>query len=448
MVAGQPERLPGKRHNQSIRGGVLPALCAGLAIGIFIADVPCARAQFASVDSVRTRVRPDLDPLGIELGLLYSNLDGALDSTVGRFLSSLQLSPKTDLAVVYDDNIFKVADNEISDTIMIFQPSFSVDSDWVNHAVKLAVSAAFALHASNDDEDYEDYKVELGGRADITDRSALRPALTFQRGHEARDSPDDPGAGGAPSIFHRVDGELVWGYRSEIIVAATLLARRYDYDDNGAVNNDDRDRNEYEGKLRVGYEFQPGFVAFVEPSVNLRDYLDEVDDSGANRDSRGYSVLAGVRYDASAISFVELGLGVKQRTFEDSQFSDVTDIGAEGAFIWNATNLITAEAALRRELTETTVAGSQSIVGTTWTLDIYYDPLENLIFNSGVNVANLDFEGSNRVDNTLTFRLGARYLITPDLYAVAEYTFVNSDSTEDDEDFANNRVLLRVEVQR
>ena len=46
---------------------------------------------------MRTRARPDFDPLGIDFGLLYSNLGGGPESTVGRFISSLRrLSPKVE----------------------------------------------------------------------------------------------------------------------------------------------------------------------------------------------------------------------------------------------------------------------------------------------------------------------------------------------------------------
>ena len=283
-------------------------------------------------DTVLGRARPQYDPLG---------------QRIGAFV----LLPELVLQEQYESNIFFTDDNEEDDFITRIMPRLTLRSDWSNHLLQLETGGDFGFYADNSDEDYQDYFVGASGRVDIKRSTQLRLRTRYSRDHESRESPDDADA---------VAGARVADEPTEIDIYSAGAALRHDFGrinatlggtfdrlsfqdpdaiGGGEINEHERDRNIYEGTLRVGYRIQPQYEAFVRGSYNERVY--DGLEGGVDRDSKGYGVAAGVEIDFGGIIFGDFFAGYRFQDYEDPTLDNLSGVGAGGEITWNVTKLTT-----------------------------------------------------------------------------------------------------------
>ena len=394
-----------------------------------------ALAQTALEDSIRKRPRPEFDPIGIVVGPADSFL----------------LLPKFELGTEFTDNLFSVEDGESADFATIFKPSFVVKSDWDNHALEVSGKAEHTRYYDNIDENTLDYGFGVKGRLDALAKSELTASLRFDRKHQDRGDPDDI----VGDIFEteltifRVATLALGGKYNEdaILLKLDVKADRFDFDDAGATNNDDRDRVEVETRGRVGYEWVPGSTAFVEVAVDIREFDDEIDDNNFKRSSYGYEVLLGNTLDLSGVTFAELGVGFIRQNFSDQvagtpNLGPTQGISFKGSLVWNPTDLLTVTGKLRREVRETTIAGASSALTSSFELAVDYGMLENLIFGAKSKLNIESFDGIDRDDKVIEVKLDAEYLIGPNFVVKAEYRFEDRFADTPGDSFVVNTFML------
>jgi hypothetical protein len=383
-------------------------------------------------ETVESRQRPELDPLGIRLG-------------------SFVLHPELGIEEQYNSNIFATETDEEADFITSFTPRLLLRSDWRRHQVTLRVGADAGFYADNGSEDYVDYLAGVEGRLDITGDSYLAGSADYRHLHEDRGSPDDAD-GDEPT---ELDAALLAAAyvqrfgRINLEVAGSFEGLDfYDVDSSaGTINNDDRDRLEAEGALRVGYEFMPDVEAFVEGTYNIRDYDDAVDDAGFNRDSDGFGAAAGVTVDFGGVTFGDFYVGYRQQDYEDPAFETVSGIDAGATLTWNVTPLTTVVAGVERSIQETTTAGAAGSVATEFSVEADHELLRNLILGLDGRYMMRDYEGIDREDDYFAVGADARYMMNRNMYLSAGYEFRNRDSTLPGEDYDQHIAILRLTLR-
>ncbi len=298
-----------------------------------------ASAQGANPqETVTTRPRPEVDPLGVRMGSFF-------------------LFPKIGLSETYDDNIFRTDGSEVDDFITVLSPSLNLKSNWNRHSLNFGASADIGRYADRTTENYEDYNVNTGGTLDITRRSHLSGGLSYAKLHEERGSPDAAN-GINPTEYKLANADASFRQQlNRVNVTVGGTAKNYNYDDvslsgGGVSNQDDRDRNEYEGSVRLGYEIVPQYEAFVKTTVNKRSYISSVDDAGVNRDSNGYALDGGVRIDLTGKTFGDVFVGYRSQDYKDPTLSTVSGMDFGADLTWNATSLTTAKLGVARTVEE------------------------------------------------------------------------------------------------
>ena len=203
--------------------------------------MPAAQAQQVRYgETVTSRQRPELDPLGIRAAgfLIYPSL------AVGE---------------QYNDNIFADDTGEVDDFITLIAPRVKVDSDWNNHALNFRADANIGKYADNGDEDFEDYAFGTDGRLDITRNQSLFANALYSHRHQNRGDPDEPqGRNQSAFDFYTITG----GYNhrfNRLSVELEGTGAQYDYDnvtadDGSTINQEQRNRTEAVGTLRAAYE--------------------------------------------------------------------------------------------------------------------------------------------------------------------------------------------------
>ena len=397
-------------------------------------EVPRRDVEVRRGETVTGRKRPELDPLGVR---------------AGTFL----VYPKLELEESYSDNIFSDDDGEQSDFITRILPSLRIESDWANHALSLEGGADVGRYIDHTDEDFEDFHFSASGRVDVRRSTNVKARVRYQALHEDRGSPDDE-RGVEPTQFDIFSAD-VQGFHNFGRVNVTLGGTfdRYDFDDVARpaplipINNDDRDRDEVEGSLRLGYEIVPEYEAFIRGAYNFRDYDSDLDDSGFNRDSDGYEIVAGLEVDFGGIVFGDFFVGYKSQNFDEASFNTVDGplVGAD--ITWNVTPLTTIVGTASRLIRETTQAGVSGRFLTTVGLSADHELLRNLLLGANASVSHDDFEGIDRTDLIYKAGVNAKYMLNRYFYVSGGYDFRMRDGESSADDFTENIFFIRLQAQ-
>ena len=225
---------------------------------------------------------------------------------------------------------------------------------------------------------------------------------------------------------------------------------RNNYVDNGA-NQDDRDHTQWGARSRLGYEFQPGTVLFVEGGYNWRRYDDSFDDFGFNRDSAGWNVAGGFSYDVTGVLFAEVSAGYIKQTYEDPRFGSNSGFSIDGDLVWNPTDLLTVRGSAGTSINETTLngaSGGRQIYGG---IGIDYELAENLLLTTDGVYSAVSYDPATgfgeRKDDIWQGSAGLIFLINEYFQLRADYTFTTRDSSAPGQDFTDNTILLTLRSQ-
>ena len=184
----------------------------GLAVALITVGAAAQAQDDDREESVLTRSRPELDPLG------------------ARVASFLEF-PQVALEERYNDNIFSVDDERDSDFITVFEPELHVESDWNNHALNFLGHGRIGRYADSDAENFEDYTLAGNGRLDILRDTFVFGSLGYSQLHEDRGSPDDVG-GAEPTLYTFIAGSARLVQRfNRLTLSADAPVQVFDYDD-------------------------------------------------------------------------------------------------------------------------------------------------------------------------------------------------------------------------
>lgn len=372
---------------------------------------------------------------------------GPRDSVLDSFL----LRPGLETDLEFDDNLFRVDRNEDSDQILILRPTLILESDWLNHGVTALVGGDIGRHEKFDAEDYSDYFLSLVPRFDVDENTELNLELRYSSTHTARGSTDDQLQGPEPAIDTALDARADWRYQSDKYSTRMLYEFRWsDAQDNNRIERDFLDNSRHAWIFRQGYDFTTGTTAWLQPGFEIIDYRQSRDSGGMVRDNQGWTLLAGLTIDRSAVSFLELGLGVMSRNFEQGGQDDFLGLAYEGRLLWNITSLFTLEVRVGRtaQVVQSTVAPLS--VDDRSALELSWDPLENLIFQATAGYIQSEFEtqpGRNREDDVVEAGLNVRYLMNRNLYFEARYDYERQKSSQAGNNYKDNLFRLRAGVQ-
>ena len=380
--------------------------------------------------SVFERARPDYDPLGVRAG-------------------SFVIYPQVEIGESYDDNIFAVDNDEEDDFITVVSPEVNVESDWGRHALNLRGGGDAGFYFDNNDENFIDWFVATDGRLDVVRDTYLVGGLGWRRLHEDRGSPDDV-AGQEPTEYDIYSANL--GAARELgRISARVdgIVDRYDFHDvdaqgGGQIDQDDRDRVQYQLIGRVGYEYLPDTEGFVRVIGRMREY-DELE-GGFDRDSVGYAVLIGTELNFTPKVTGEVAAGYQHTTYDDDELSDVNSPALGGNVLWNVTGLTSIRAFAQGSIEETTQADASGYIAARVGGSVEHELRRNILLGAGVTLGRDDYEGIDRTDDILIGTVSARYLINRNFYARAAFTHQTRNSDTDDE-YSRNIILLTIGAQ-
>ncbi len=374
----------------------------------------------AEHDSVLERQRPEFEPLGLELDTLLSPLGlvGRRDATDRRGpLASFLVFPKLTFETGYDSNLFRDKQDK-SDTIFEVAPSIAVRSDWAVHAIELVGAAKVGRHRKTTSEDYEDFMGRASGRLDVSADLTLLGSAEIGQTHQARGALLDAGDTSSTTVIDESKFRVGTSYRlSRLTLSAELSSDNFDYESAATVDNDDLDHAVHGATARASYEVNPGTSVFVQPRYNVRRYDRKLDSAGLEQNSRGMEIQAGLRWDASGVTFAEFGVGYLRHEFDEASFATISAPTASAKVIWNFTDLWTLTLDLSRSVSETADVDFSGVLNTRFKSRLDYEFLYNTIVSARFEYGDEDYRGSSRSDERTIAGASVRHLFNQNLFA-------------------------------
>ncbi|MEZ5667854.1 MAG: outer membrane beta-barrel protein [Alphaproteobacteria bacterium] len=444
-------RSASNRWLGSAHGLALPLLAAAVGLAVTAGE---ARAD-ARAESVSQRIRPEYEPLGLPLDLLFWETGRlfAPDSTRPRegetAFGSFIVFPSVDFSVEFNDNVFREETGENSDIIFRVTPLIRLESDWDNHFLAIEGGLEYGKFVDLSGEDYLDGLAAAEGRIDVTEDIDINGRVEYRASHEGRGDVDDPGAQFDITTYDRWGGQIGARYDNPLLtVEPGYEFFAYDYDDasgpGGTINNDDRDRTEQRAFVRLSHQLQEDLSVFVEPSLNWVSYDSKPDDDGFNRDNNGYAVVVGAEWDPDEVWEIRGGIGYQNQDYDDPAFSSISGITFGGTVLWNVDELTTVEAGFDRYIDQTTLTNSAGKVNDQFAVNVDHELLPNWILSGEGLYRRENFNGISRDDDFYGAGISTDYYLGENVVIGAEYFYERRDSDAVNESYSSNSLILNL----
>jgi hypothetical protein len=374
----------------------------------------------------------------------------------GFVAGTFQLQPDLSVGIVHDTNIFATRTDEIDDEILIITPSLHLESLWQKHSYNLSAGAQLGRYNNQTDEDYDDYWLDMDGQFDYNPTGYLFAGAGISRDHEDRGSPDAIISGSEPTVYESAHGHLGISHSFgdyNIRFGGTL--EQLEYQNSGALNNQDRDRSLAGLGLRGSWKMDKQYAFYLQGIGDSREYADTPDDFGRNRDSDGYRVHAGLQARPSNRTQVTAYLGWLEQNYKADQFRDVSTADYGLSAFTTPVPGVDLSFSLSRSLEETTSPLSPGYLYTSFQARLNHRLNRRLSIFATAAVAESDFQQTEREDYNYGASFGVSYDLSEHYYLAAQYRFDSRDSNVEQEvlnpasvqateDFSRNQFTLNV----
>lgn len=373
--------------------------------------------------------------------------------------------PKLDINNEYDTNIYK-RDKELGTVdsyVAHFSPGVNVRSNWNRHALNLMFDSDITQYATQGDQNnYEDLFTRLDGRLDVLRDSYLEAGFSYSSVHEDRGSPDQI-AGRGPTFYDTKGIDVFYTHKlNRLSVKAGLDSIRYDYENvltslDTVLDMNSRSHWEHAPSIRLGYEIQSEYEAFVKFVYKEADYDRLVLSSGAGtayeRNSSGYNVLGGLAFDLTDLITGDMSVGYLHRSYEDARLPDISGINGFVNLRWRPTALTTVTGRLSHDINETTQAGVAGILATSISLGAEHELMRNVLLGAGGNFTNNDYQGfdpasfnpanlKDRNEQVYGGNVGVKYLLNRNFSTDLRYVYQSRDVNYRFNDYEVHQVML------
>jgi len=382
---------------------------------------------------------------------------------LGIPLGSFRLYPTLDVRAGYDTNVFaSSAGQQTGSAYEAISPSLQVRSDWNNHMLNFGGFGAFGFYNNATAQNYQNFGFNTDGRLDIYRDWNVTASAAFTGTTELLGTPD-VAQSVSPSVVYAVPINVGMFQRFSRLfyqVNAGYTALRYsDFSqlNTNALSSGSRDRNEFTESLRAGYELRDGFDVWLQGGLNQRSYLQQVNIAGQQRDSNGWSAVAGSTLELSGVSKLEAFVGYSQQNYFSAGVNTGAVIfGLSGT--WNGYQPLVVRPFVIRTINETVFTNYQDYVSTTIGAEFTYTLGSDWQLNAGATFSLLDYTptpGTNagafaHTDDFYRVSLGALYSIRPEFQVGPLYEFSagNGPDPNTSPNFTRHVIMLRFVAKR
>jgi hypothetical protein len=405
----------------------------------------------ASTDQ-HTPLGSRLNPLGLAVSALLAvsapqafAADEAAQE--GYKVGEFHVIPTASVTERLDDNIYGQNTGALDDTITNVAASVQAKSQWQRHRLNLDAGVSADYYNDYDSEDVVDWWAGADGRYDLSAKSHALGGVRFSQEHEDRASPETEGFTSAaePTIYSTSHAHLGFAHRlAPFTIRIGAVYEALNYDDVASttpgtpLDNDYRDRDQYSLGMRFSYQMKDAPEIFFQASTDTREY----DDATTGRDSDGYRLGLGLRFDKGPQFQAEGFIGYLGQDFDNLAYDDVDTIYYGANLKWRPTNATRVSAYIDRAVNETTLDLASSYLNTTIGGQVEHDMTSRLALNASLSYSNSDYQGVDLELDEIAAGVGARYYFDKRFYLGGGYRHTNRDANQAAYEYDKNIFFL------
>jgi len=375
------------------------------------------------------------------------------EPALGYRVGGFRMNPRVAAGLSYDDNIFATQSGSKSDTIFNGSVGLRAQTEMSQHFFGVDGQIDYNKFASNDREDFTQANLDARGRYDVDAVTNFGAEAGMRRLTEPRDAPDDTGSN-EPLEFWiyrgAVSGQTEFG---RFVPRVLTGVQRQEYDSGAQttagtpIQTSERDKNEVFIDGTFGYRYLGPEQAYVRLQANDRNYDNNLDNSGFQRDSNGYRAELGATADFGGLIFADVAAGYQEQKYDDSRFGKPGEFVWSASLLWNPTRLTSLRLETRKEFSESFNTGSPGYWRTLHTLTVAHELRFNLVgFVRGV-YQEREFDKLPREDDVIGGDIGLKYRLDRGLYLDGEYRYRDQD-TKNSTSTGYSRSLLLARVRK
>jgi hypothetical protein len=345
------------------------------------------------------------------------------------------------LLVINDSNITRTAE-KISDTSAIFSPQLQFLSNIGQHSLVFDYQGTFAVYNDNSQYNYNDHELNLTALFD----HSYRVNSEFMLGYQ--DVEEEPGSNSAETQisdeFNQLTGKSV-GAKLYYGTSASSgqLVLGLDHNQQRYTNNQqsyrDLDRNKLTGTFF--YRMAPKTRLLLEASVAKIDYVEDALFAVPTSDENLY--LAGVEWEATAITSGTFKVGYQKKDYEDARFNDIDGLSYFLDMSWKPntyTNITIGASRLTSESAEQDTGG---FISTGYSLSLEHAFSARTFFDAQYEEDKSDLTFSqNRTDKRKSITVGLTHSLRTWLDISLDYRHLARSSNDEIYDFSSDSVEL------
>ena len=418
-------------YSMSVRAVALSAASALIVFGPSNAQDNSGSFESRSILSAQEIPNSETDPVPLPVGVFV-------------------VQPSVDFGVGWTSNVFATAISEEGATYFQFKPSFDISTDWTRHAMGGLLEFDHVENSDFTSESYTDVKLGLNGRLDLSRTFSLAGNLFSEDITESRTAlANIPGAL-EPNEFSRSGGGLeLLREGQRWLFGATLDLTAFDFDDvevplDLIQDQDFRDHDEIDGRLRVAYAVDENWVAYTEAQRIEADFDLPGIFNAFNRDYEGNTVSVGSDFKLGDSISADIGIGFMSYTFTDPSYADIEDVSVSGNVQWALAERTTIETEFSRGFVDPGLLADIAAIETGLNVQLAHGVSSNVFLTGGAGFNNYEFENIDRSDDRIDVNLGANWRLNKNLWL--ESNFELRDSSSPIQEFTENRVLFRMRV--
>lgn len=368
-------------------------------------------------DSVLTRERPELDPLGIRSG-------------------SVTIYPQIESGVGFSNNVFGTADDPSSDVFFEIRPAIRVQTNYSRHSVVLSAAAPITRFIDQTIRNQTGYNLAADYNINIHGSSSLYGYVHYDKDYEAQYAGNFP-TQAASTIPRRRLAALMRGTydMGRVRLIANGDMNRIDYSDTRTIfgtvlSQDFRDRTIMRGSGRAEYAVSDITAVFGQFSYSNTDYRN-LSRASIDRGSHEIRALGGVTFNLTNLVHAAVGVGYGSRNYLSSQYQTISGLALDVRLQYLLSPITTITASARRDIEDAIISTSPGYFMTTFQLRGDHELLRNLIVNTSARYEHDNFKGIVRTDDLFAIGGGATYTMFRNVQIVPEVQYISRDSKAD-----------------
>lgn len=319
---------------------------------------------------------------------------------VGGRIGSFFLFPTVETRIEYDDNVLALPDEAEGDVELTLRGAVALESRWQRHSLQADAYIQQRYHARFTTEDVMEGGARVRGRLDIDRDTSARVVASLDAQAEDRANITNQAQARTPTRFRRADTLFSLARemgRLQMIGDAQMVVLDFNDADTATgsvLDQDFRDSVYLRGSLTTLYEFSPRVSALIRGQVDRLSFTGNPDiPDPFDRDTTGYAIEAGTRFELSNLLFGEVRAGVLHRQVDDPSADGLTGLSFGANLTWNVTPLTTLRLFADRQVEE---GGSQLVSGNVRSqarLEAEHELLRNVLLEGRAGIARIDTIG-------------------------------------------------------